>query len=392
MPQKWTFPLAALLCGLLALALSSAPALAKPPYAEFLLDPATGAVLHAHNADVPTQPASLTKIMTLFLAFDALERGELRLDQRLPVSRRAAGMAPSRLGVPAGKTLKTEDAILALVTKSANDVAVVIAEALGGTEERFAEMMTAKARELGMAATTFRNASGLPNSRQVTTARDMARLSVAVIERHPRRYSYFSRSNFSYNGAKIRSHNRLMTRYYGMDGIKTGFVNASGFNLAASAVRDGRRLIAVVLGGPTAAERDRRVAALLDRGFGGQAPMLVASADLEPAVTPAAAVPFAAPKPPGKPVAAAAPLRQAAKGAYTIQVGTYLSAKAARLGLDITRKRLAASLPDEADGTVVQARGKRFLAHFSGLSEAAARSACRRLEAKGQDCLVLASG
>jgi D-alanyl-D-alanine carboxypeptidase len=257
-------------------------------------------------------------------------------------------------------------------------------------------MMTAKARELGMAATTFRNASGLPNSRQVTTARDMARLSVAVIERHPRRYSYFSRSNFSYNGTKIRSHNRLMTRYYGMDGIKTGFVNASGFNLAASAVREGRRLIAVVLGGPTAAERDRRVAALLDRGFGGAAPMLVASADLDsaatPAAMPAAATPFAAPKPPGKPVAAAAPQHQAAKGAYTIQVGTYLSAKSARLGLDITRKRLAASLPDEADGTVVRARGKKFLAHFSGLSEAAARSACRRLEAKGQDCLVLASG
>lgn len=384
MPKKWTLPLAVIVCGLLAL--SAGLASAKPPYAELLLDAATGEVLHAHDPDVPTQPASLTKIMTLFLAFDALERGDLRLDQRLPVSRRAAGMAPSKLGLAAGSTLETEDAILALVTKSANDVAVVIAEALGGTEERFAEMMTAKARGLGMDATVFRNASGLPDPKQVTTARDMAKLAVAVIERHPRRYAYFSRSTFSYNGTEIRSHNRLMTRYYGMDGIKTGFVNASGFNLAASAVRDGRRLIAVVLGGATAAERDRRVAALLDRGFGGPAPMLVASA------TPPAAMPFTAPKPAGKPTVAAPTRQPAAEGAYTIQVGTYLSAKAARLGLDITRGRLASGLPDEADGTVVQARGRKFLALFSGLSETAAKAACRRLKAKGQDCLVLASG
>jgi D-alanyl-D-alanine carboxypeptidase len=387
MPKKWSLPLAALLCGLLALVLPAGPASATPPYAEFLLDPATGEVLHAHNPDVRTQPASLTKIMTLFLAFDALERGDLRLDQRLPVSRRAAGMAPSKLGLETGSTLTTEEAILALVTKSANDVAVVLAEALGGTEERFAEMMTAKANGLGMTATVFRNASGLPDPGQVTTARDMARLAAAVIRHHPDRYSYFSRSSFTYNGTEIRSHNRLMTRYYGMDGIKTGFVNASGFNLAASAVRDGRRLIAVVLGGATAAERDRRVAALLDHGFGDPAPLLMASA------TPAAAVPVAMPKPSGKPAPVATAARTGTDaGTHTIQVGTYLSAKAARLGLDITRRRLASGLPDTAEGTVVQARGRKFLALFSGLSESAARAACRQLKAKGQDCLVLASG
>src|SRR3954469_19620043 len=264
MPSRMPL-IAALVCALMFFA---TPARAAPPYAEILLDPATGAVLHAVNADSTTQPASLTKMMTLFLAFDSLDKGELTLDQMIPVSRRAQNMAPSRLGLVAGTSVRVEDAILGLVTRSANDAAVVLAEAIGGTEEQFAEMMTTKARILGMRNTTFRNASGLPNTRQLTTARDIATLSQALIKGHARHYPYFSRSSFTYNGAPVQTHNHLMSRYDGMDGIKTGFVNASGFNLAGTAVRNGRRMIAVVLGGRTSKERDNRVAALLDHGFG----------------------------------------------------------------------------------------------------------------------------
>lgn len=401
--RKWRFSLtAALLCGLLSAPL---PASARPLQAEILVDPATGAVLHAKNADGQTQPASLTKIMTLYLAFEALDRGDLRIDQFLPVSKRAENMRPTKLGLKAGGVVQVEDAILGLITRSANDAAVVIAEALGGTEERFAEMMTAKARSIGMRSTVFRNASGWPNPQQTTTARDMSILSRSLIENHPRRYEYFSRSSFNYKGTQIRSHNRLMTRYQGMDGIKTGFVNASGFNLAASAVRSGRRLIAVVLGGATARERDNRVAALLDLGFGpnteveiarGEAGAAIASAAAGATVVKAAAR-ATAPVPPQRsvqtaklPVPASPPKPEKAggKGRHMIQVGTYLSAKAAQNGLKISSKALGTSLPKGAGSSVVPIKGKKFVARFTGLGEAEAKSACRRLEQKGQDCLV----
>jgi D-alanyl-D-alanine carboxypeptidase len=402
--RKWRFPLSAvLLCGLLSVA---SPAAAKPLYAEILVDPASGAVLHAKNADGQTQPASLTKIMTLYLAFEALDRGEIRIDQFLPVSRRAADMRPTKLGLKAGGVVQVEDAILGLVTRSANDAAVVIAEALGGTEERFAEMMTAKARSIGMRNTVFRNASGWPNSQQTTTARDMSILSRSLIENHPRRYEYFSRTSFTYNGTKIGSHNRLMARYQGMDGIKTGFVNASGFNLAASAVRSGRRLIAVVLGGSTAKERDNRVAALLDRGFGPNTEVEIAHAGAGAVAASAAAgatvvkaaARMTAPIPPQRsaktaklPVPSSPPKAEKAggKGRHMIQVGTYLSARSARNGLNISSKKLGPALPKGAASSVVQAKGRKFLARFTGLAEADAKNACRRLEQKGQDCLVI---
>ena len=403
--RKWLFFLTAtLLCGLLALA---SPASAKPLYAEILVDPASGAVLHAKNADGQTQPASLTKIMTLYLAFEALDRGEIRIDQFLPVSRRAADMRPTKLGLKAGSRIQVEDAILGLVTRSANDAAVVIAEALGGTEERFAEMMTAKARSIGMRNTVFRNASGWPDAQQTTTARDMSILSRSLIENHPRRYEYFSRTSFTYKGTKIRSHNRLMMRYQGMDGIKTGFVNASGFNLAASAVRSGRRLIAVVLGGATARERDNRVAALLDSGFGPDTGVEIADGEAETVVTAAlagaaavvkASAGAAVPIPPRReaparklPVPASPPKAEKAggKGRHMIQIGTYLSARSARNGLKITSRKLGSALPKGAAASVVQAKGRKFLARFTGLAEAEAKNACLRLEQKGQDCLVI---
>ncbi|KAA0684240.1 D-alanyl-D-alanine carboxypeptidase family protein [Roseomonas genomospecies 6] len=254
----------------------------RPVHAYVLMDAQSGRVLDSENADTPTYPASLTKMMTLLLTFEALERGTLRLDQELPVSRHATNQKPSRLNLAVGSTIRVEDAILALTVKSANDVAVVLAEALGGSEERFAEMMTDKAQALGMTSTTFRNASGLPHKEQRTTARDMARLSRAIVARPAREYAYFSRTRFDWNGTVVPGHNRLLGRVEGYDGIKTGFINLSGFNLAGSASRNGQRLVAVVLGGTTAAARDREVAELLERGFGtGPAKQTVAVTDVK---------------------------------------------------------------------------------------------------------------
>ena len=253
----------------------------QPVHAYVLMDAQSGRVIDSSNADTVTYPASLTKMMTLLLTFEALERGALRLDQNLPVSHNAVRQKPSRLNVAAGSTIRVEDAILALTVKSANDVAVVLAEALGGTEAHFAEMMTAKARALGMTSTTFRNASGLPNREQKTTARDMAKLSKAVVNLPQRDYSYFGRTRFDWNGTTVAGHNRLLGKVEGYDGIKTGFINTSGFNLAGSATRNGQRLIAVVLGGTTSASRDREVADLLEKGFKETAKQTVASTDVK---------------------------------------------------------------------------------------------------------------
>lgn len=235
--------------------------------ASIVLDHATGEVLHAEEPDAPVFPASLTKMMTLYMVFDALDAGRIGLDTRLKVSERAAGMPPTKLGLRAGSTIRVEDAVMSLVTKSANDMASTIAENLGGSEARFAEGMTRTARRLGMARTTFRNASGLPDAEQRTTARDLAKLASRVIADHPRRYRYFARQRFTYAGRTLGNHNRLLAKYAGMDGIKTGYTNASGFNLASSAVRGGRRIVAVVAGGDSAGSRDAYMVKLLDRGF-----------------------------------------------------------------------------------------------------------------------------
>ena len=236
-------------------------------YASIVVDAETGEVLRSRNADIRRYPASLTKMMTLYMLFEAIDDGRLNLTSRLEVSKRAAGQPASKLGLRAGSTISVEDAIKALVVKSANDIAVVVAEALGGTEVEFARMMTSKARALGMTRTTFRNASGLPNRKQRSTARDMSYLARALMRDFPHRYHYFDDQRFRYNGRSHRSPNRLLGSYRGMDGIKTGYIRASGFNLAASAERDGRRVVAVVFGGKTARSRNRHMANLLDLGF-----------------------------------------------------------------------------------------------------------------------------
>lgn len=237
-------------------------------YSAIVTDARTGAVLMAANPDEPRYPASLTKMMTLYLTFEALRDGRISLSSQVPVSYSAASMPPSRLGLTAGISLTVEEAILALVTKSANDAAAALGELLGGgSEQRFAQMMTLKARALGMTNTTFRNASGLPDMDQVSTARDMALLGRRLLQDFPDRYSYFSTPHFVFRGRTIWNHNRLLQEYDGADGIKTGYVNDSGFNLVASAQRDGVRLVAAVFGGRTGRERDRHMMALLDRGF-----------------------------------------------------------------------------------------------------------------------------
>ncbi len=240
----------------------------KAKYADIVIDAESGRILHATNADSLRHPASLTKMMTLYLTFQALEAGRLGLNQYLPVSSTAAEQSPSKLGLKAGQRIRVEDAILGLVTESANDSAVVLAEWMGGgSEKTFAKMMTRQAQALGMSRTHFDNASGLPDDGQITTARDMAALGAALFYHFPQYYRYFSRQSFSYNGASHHNHNHLMSRYQGMDGIKTGYIRASGFNLVASARRGDVRLIGVVFGGRSTVSRDNRMAQLLDQGF-----------------------------------------------------------------------------------------------------------------------------
>jgi D-alanyl-D-alanine carboxypeptidase (penicillin-binding protein 5/6) len=239
----------------------------EPKYAAMVIDATSGEVLYARHADSPRYPASITKVMTLYLVYEALASGQLELDDYVTVSPRAAAQPPSKLGLAAGQRLTVEDAIYALSLRSANDIAVALAEKVAGTEARFAALMTLRAQELGMDRTRFVNASGLPDSRQISSARDIAILSRAILRDHPQYYHYFSTRNWEFRGRAIRNHNGLLGRMPGVDGIKTGFINASGFNLAASGVRDGRRLITVVLGGRTSRSRDDHVAELMETGF-----------------------------------------------------------------------------------------------------------------------------
>jgi len=228
----------------------------SPKFASIIVDGNSGSVLQATSPDGIRHPASLTKIMTLYLLFERLESGKMKLDTELPVSQHAADQDPTKLNLRAGQTIRVEDAIKGLVTRSANDAAVVIAEAIAGDEDDFAQMMTRKARSLGMSKTVYRNANGLPNDEQVTTARDQATLGRAIQERFPRYYRYFATSTFNWRGQSIRNHNHLLGSVEGVDGIKTGYTRASGFNLVSSMRRGNRHLIGVVLGGRSGGSRD----------------------------------------------------------------------------------------------------------------------------------------
>jgi len=262
----------ALLFALLAAltpAISRAQALAdQPKYAAIVIDARTGEALYQVRADAPRHPASLTKIMTLYLTFEALRTGRLKLNDTITISPHAFGMRPSKVSSRAGEALTVAQAIPAMTVHSANDVAVAMAERLGGTEARFAQQMTARAIALGMRSTTFVNASGLPpDEKQISTARDLAILSRAVMRDYPKYYPYFGLKSFTYRGKVLQNHNHLVLKMPGVDGMKTGYTSLAGFNLVASGVQDGHRLITVVLGGPSVRARDDNVAELLEAGF-----------------------------------------------------------------------------------------------------------------------------
>lgn len=399
--------------------LCALPGTALAKYASIVIDARTGQVLHAASADTRNFPASLTKMMTLYMAFDALDAGKLKLDQRIPVSAHAAGVSPSKLGLVAGTTVRVEDCILGMTVKSANDCAVVMAEALGGTESNFARKMTERAHQLGMTRTAFRNASGLPNAGQLSTARDMARLAQALIYDHPRYYHYFGVREFRFNGQTVVGHNRLMYRYPGMDGLKTGYINASGFNLVSSAVRDGRRLVGVVFGGQSAVWRDNHMEDLLDEAFEGRgAPMLVASSNAPQGKAPqgkkggkareteVAEVVHAVAKAAGSiaegageialPRSAhatpmAIPQPKAMPSGWGIQVGAFNDKASSQKAIALATQRagtlLDSALPDVLE--VKTAKGTLYRARLMGLDEKSARNACAKLAKVGHGCLTV---
>ena len=242
-------------------------ALAAGRHAAMVIDANSGQVLHAQAADEPRYPASLTKMMTIYIVFELMEQGRIAPDTRILVSAEAARVSPSKLGLEPGSQISAMDAVKALITKSANDIAVALAEHVAGTEAKFAQLMTRKAHQLGMSATTFRNAHGLPDSGQITTARDMLTLALRLNDDFPKQYKLFALRSFSYGGATHRNHNTMLDTYKGMDGLKTGYTTPSGFNLVASVRRDGRHIVGAVFGGTTASARNAHMRTILDRAL-----------------------------------------------------------------------------------------------------------------------------
>lgn len=429
---------------------SAVQAQSNPRYAGIVVDAENGEVLYSENADAPRFPASLTKMMTLYLTFEALNNGSLSLNQELPVSSQAAAMPASKLWLAAGSTITVDNAIRALTVRSANDVAVVLAEALGSSERQFANLMTEKARAIGMLHTTFRNASGLPDDAQSTTARDMVILSARLIQDFPEYYPYFSLSEFTFRGTRHTSHNRLVGSYPGADGLKTGFIRASGFNVATTAVHDGRRMIAVVMGGFSAQSRDTHMADLLDRSFlraglrdqptwladthfsrefmsfGGDAPVqppsapsrspqgpgqssaLLATVDhgaprAQVAAPAQASIPAPSTPPPTQDdplrafiereqvMAGMAPApsstRRSAASDWGIQVGAFSQAAQAHQYAEQAASRLPGDVSGQVEVDNVENRVYR--ARLMALDEPGARHACEALRAQGMDCMVV---
>ena len=381
-------------------------------YAAIVVDAKSGEVLYAKHEDSPRYPASITKIMTLYLTFEALASGKLHLEDRVLVSPHAAAQAPTKLGVRAGDSVTVEDAMNGMATKSANDMAVAMAEKLAGTESRFAALMTLRAQELGMQNTHFANASGLPDSRQLTTARDIAILSRAVMRDYPQYYKLFSLQQFNFRGQVMANHNHLLGRMPGVDGLKTGFTNASGFNLAVSAVRDNRRLIAVVMGGPTTAQRDQNAEDLLLTGFDvmrrramGEK-ITVAQNLFEPELSgPVVRPPVeqgdgdqtglkvelaSAPAARAGKIDIVQPRSKAAKTAkakWAVQVGEFRSPTDARHQIAFVEKRFGEHFDGATGGT--DKEGRRYKVVFSGFTEGDAKGACRALKAKRLACMVI---
>lgn len=373
------FRISVICLGVFALFIGSAhPGWAK--FAALVIDAETGQVYHAVNADTRNFPASLTKLMTLYLLFDKLERAELSLDTRLVVSRRAARQPASRLGLKRGQTITVAEAIPALIIKSANDVAMVVGEALAGGERPFALQMTAKARQLGMKRTTFRNSSGLPHRGQMSTAKDMATLARAILKDFPQYYHFFAQRSFRFAGRTYRTHNKVLKTYDGAEGMKTGYIRVSGYNLVATVKRGKRRLIGVIFGGDTAKARDRLMKRLLDKAFrgarGGKAAPAMASASIP------------------TPAAKARPARRSrlAGAEWGIQVGAYYSrAPAFDMAREVKRKH--ADLLGAGRIFIKPLKRSRnrviYRARIVGLARRHAFRACRLLKRARQECMTL---
>jgi len=352
------------------------PNFAQAKYASYVIDAETGTVLHQTNAETRNYPASLTKMMTLYMVFDALEKGSIRLDKTLKISARAARQPSSKLGLSKGDKLTYEQAILAIVTKSANDVATAIGENLGGTERKFALSMTSKARTIGMKRTTFRNASGLPHRGQLSTAKDMAVLALSLLKDFPQYYHYFSTKKFAYDGLVHKNHNALLKTYKGTDGIKTGYIRASGFNLVASVERDGTRLIGVVFGGRTSRARDKHMAKLLNRSY--------AKLDIDQSV-----VVSKAETPKSRKTSKASAL---AKLQWGIQVGAYKTTDPAYKIAKLAIEKAPDLLFDGHIRVVPLSKGVRtpvYRARILGLSKRQAYRACKVLKRRNINCMEL---
>ena len=367
-------------------------------YASIVMEEASGRVLFSRNADSLRYPASLTKIMTLYLLFEDIEAGKISLKSRIPVSKRAAGRSPSKLYLKPGQSINAEQAIYALVTKSANDVATAVAEKLAGTERKFAKRMTRKAKSLGMTRTTFMNASGLPNRRQRSTARDMARLAIAIRRDFPQFYKFFSTKSFSWKGRRFKNHNRLLADYSGTDGIKTGYINASGFNLVAAVERRGVRLIGVVFGGKTSRSRDRHMISILDRQFKRAKTITVRAAAAMPSALPIAPprrtadlpeVPATLPN--SAHIAARANKPGDTPSLWSVQIGNFAQRANAHKAAIRARRMADDVLGMTPAHLMLVSRGNMPLwrVRFNNLDEGAARAACAALFSAGSPCIAV---
>jgi D-alanyl-D-alanine carboxypeptidase len=383
-------------------------------YASIVIEEATGKVLFSRNADNLRYPASLTKIMTLYLLFEDIEAGRMTLKSRIPVSKTAAGRSPSKLYLKPGQSISAEQAIYALVTKSANDVATAIAEKLSGTERKFAKRMTRKAKALGMRHTVFKNASGLPNRRQKSTARDMAVLAVAMRRDFPQFYRYFSTQSFNWKGRKYGNHNNLLAKYSGTDGIKTGYINASGFNLVATVERNGVRLIGVVFGGKTSRSRDRHMMQILDNQFKRVKTIAVRRAVLAMPTTLPVAPPERGDKlPESLPVnktkirpatapkktefiqldiASAADPASDENPSWSVQIGNFAQRVNAHRAAIVARRAADDVLGMTPANLHLVTRGAipLWCVRFNDLEEDQARAACAALFAAGRPCIAIA--
>jgi len=366
-------------------------------YSSIVIDARTGAMLSGVNIDEPRYPASLVKVMTIYMVFEAVRDRRITLDQYVPVSSHAASMSPTKLGLLPRTRITVEQAVLGLVTKSANDAAAALAELLGGTEDRFAQMMTLRARALGMSNTRFENASGLPDLYQVTTARDMALMARRLMSDFPTQYRYFATEAFNWHGRTMHNHHQLLQSYPGADGLKTGYTNASGYNLITSAVRGGTRLIGVVMGGASSGERNLHMVSLLDDGFerlniptDRRATMQVAQRSVVPQAQAAPVTPARAVVPP--PVVAPAvvtPARSKTRQstAWAIQVGSFAAERQARAAAAAARR-----LTDDGDIRVMAAMVNRkpvWRAQLTGLSAAEAQSSCQTLSRRKSPCMII---